>query len=202
MKRFILAWATLGLIALACGSTPPVPPTVDVGGMVAQTMAAYTVDAVHTLAAVPSATPQPPTSTDTPAPTATATVITLTPTIEEIAPDPLPAGFTGIILNNGECINFDTGAITPPDAQCDVWLTGAGLFHQMNAAKLSGYVTMTAPSRSHCIGARYEAGDLAVQTDLFMCFMTNENRPGYIVVREYRGGIPFTGIVLDYWVFR
>jgi len=37
---------------------------------------------------------------------------------------------------------------------------------------------------------------------MYMCFITNEGRIGFIVVREYRGGIPFTGIVFDYWVFR
>jgi hypothetical protein len=109
---------------------------------------------------------------------------------------------TGIILNVGECFNFDKGQVTAADAQCDVWLDpGSYLLHQMNGARISGYVTMEPPTRSYCAANRYEPGDLAIQTDLYMCFFSNEGRIGFIVVREYRGGIPITGIVFDYWVF-
>jgi len=48
---------------------------------------------------------------------------------------------------------------------------------------------------------RYEPGDLALQTDLFMCFITNEGQAGFVVVRSYLGAIPFSGVTFDYWVF-
>jgi len=189
MHRLYLFLAALMLVALACGTTSPVTPTADINAIVAQTLAAYTVEAALTQAAGPSATPPPPAVTATP---------------EEVAPVPLPATHTGIILNNGECFNFDNGQVlTAPDAQCDLWLAGSALFRQLNGAQLSGYnVSYTPPTRSACVGGRYEPGDLAVQTDLHMCFISNEGQVGFIVVRQYRGGVPFTGIAFDYWVFR
>jgi len=119
----------------------------------------------------------------------------------ETAPDPLPASNTGVILNNGECFNFDNGQVTAPDTECDVWLVEPALFRQMNDAQVSGYVTLTAPTRTYCLEGRYEPGDLALQTDLFMCFITNEGQAGFVVVRSYLGAIPFSGVTFDYWVF-
>jgi hypothetical protein len=112
--------------------------------------------------------------------------------------------YTGVILNNGECFNFDNGQVVPaPDAQCDVWLVEPALFRQVNGAQLSGYnVSYEPPTRSHCVSATFDPTDLAIQTDLNMCFHSNEGQVGFIVVREYRGSVPFTGIVFDYWVFR
>jgi hypothetical protein len=197
MRKLCLLLALLGMVALACGTTTVVTPTTDVSGIVAQTMAAYTVEALLTQAAVPSETPSA-----TPSLTPSPTVVTPTSTPEENAPDPLPVAYTGVILNNGECFNFDDGGVSVPDQRCDVWLTQPGLFRQMNGAQLSGYVTLDPPTRTHCATGRYEPGDLAIQTDLYMCFITDEGRVGFIVVREYRGSVPFTGIVFDYWVFR
>ena len=192
MRKLYPLLTVLGIVALACGTSTNLTPTMDVNNIVAQTIAAYTVEAALTQSASPTQTPtlQPP-------PLATATP-------QEVAPNPLPVSNTGIILNIGECFNFDSGqVIAAPDAQCEVWLnTGNMVFQQMNGSQLSGYVTMDPPTRSHCVAGRYEPGDLAVQTDLFMCFITNETQVGFIVVREYRGSAPFTGIVFDYWVFR
>jgi hypothetical protein len=209
MRKNFFVPAACAALALACGTTTTVlTPTVDLGTMVAQTLAAHPSVAAVTQAATstlaPSQpepdTPAPPPATDTSAPVPPTD--TPAPTLEENAPNPLPAMNTGIILNNGECFNFDNGQVTVPDAQCDVWLAESALFRQMNGAQLSGYVTQEPPTRSHCAAGRYESGDLAVQTDLYMCFITNQGNVGFIVVRGYRGAVPFTGIVLDYWVFR
>jgi hypothetical protein len=186
MRKIAYFLIVLGIIALACGTSRPVQPTTDVSALVAQTMMAYTLEAALTQVAGQSQSAPPAAQ----------------PTPEEIAPDPLPAGYTGVILNNGECFDLDTGAVSAPDLRCDVWLTQSGLYSQMNGAQISGYVTMEAPSRTNCVAARFDPGDLAVQTDLFSCFLTDEGQVGFIVAREYRGGIPSTGIVFDYWVFR
>lgn len=197
--------ALFTVLALACGTTTMANPVADMDTIVAQTFAAYTVEAALTLAAAPppAATPLPPPSAT---PEGAAPVSSPLPppsaTPEELAPAPLPATHTGIILNNGECFNFNNGAVSVPDAHCDVWLAEPALFRQMNGAQISGYVTLSPPTRSQCAAGRYEPGDLAVQTDMYMCFITNEGRIGFIVVRQYRGAVPFTGIVFDYWVFR
>jgi hypothetical protein len=120
----------------------------------------------------------------------------------ELAPDPLPAYNTGVPLYNGECFDFETGfPVTPPDLECDVFLNANTVFQQINGAKLSGYVTMKPPTRTYCINATYEPGDLAIQTDLYYCFITNQGQPGFVVVRQYLGGVPMTGIVFDFWIF-
>ena len=206
MRKFSVFLAIPAAVALACAGTAIAMPTADVNAIVTQTMLAYTVEAALTYAAVPSPTIEvAPTNTAAPTPTVEVVSPTQTqpasPAPEENAPDPLPASHTGVILNNGECFNFDNGQVTPPDGQCDVWLAEPALFRQQNGAQLSGYVTLLAPTRSHCASGRYEPGDLAVQTDLYMCFITNEGRIGFVVVRQYRGEAPFTGIVFDYWVF-
>jgi hypothetical protein len=205
--RKIHLLALLTVLALACGTsvTATATPVIDMDSIVAQTFAAYTIEAALTLAAAPpaassplpppSATPEGATPTSPPPPPPSATP-------EEIAPAPLPATHTGIILNNGECFNFDNGQVTAPDAQCDVWLAEPALFRQMNSAQISGYVTLTPPSRSQCATGRFEPGDLGVQTDMYMCFITNQGGIGFIVVRQYLGTVPSTGIVFDYWVFR
>ena len=225
MRKITYLLAFIALVSLACtvSGTENPTPTLDVSDIVEQTLAAYTAaaaqtqvaesgtQAAQTLAAYtqlaqtplpsPSETPPPPPqATETPVPPPPTN--TLPPPPQENAPDPLPAMNTGIILDNGQCFNFDNGQITTPDAQCDVWLMDNGAFRQLNGAQISGYVTFDPPTRSHCASARYEPGDLAVQTDLYMCVTTNEGQYGFIVVRDYRGGIPATGIVFDYWVFR
>lgn len=169
----------LALLMAGCLPTLPASPTADVNSIVAQP---------------PTVTLPPPTEPPPPPDTPTATP-------EETAPNPLPVTNTGIILNNGECFNFDNGQVIAPDAQCDVWLYQSAMFRQMNGAQISGYVTMEPPTRSHCAAGRYEPGDLAVQTDLYYCFISNEGNIGFIVARNYLGGVPFTGIVFDYWVF-
>ena len=184
--------------ALACGTTTVGTPTADVNGVVAQTMAAYTVEALLTQAAVPPETPSA-TPSLTPSPMA----ITPTSAPEEVAPNPLPVAYTGVILNNGECFNFDDGAVSVPDQRCDVWLQQSGLFRQMNGAQLSGYnVSYNPPTRSRCVSAKFDPTDLAIQTDLYMCFHSDEGQVGFIVAREYLGNAPYTGIVFDYWIFR
>jgi hypothetical protein len=223
MRKITLCFILLGVIILACGTTPAVTPTMDVNSIVAQTIAVYTVEALLTRAAIPTQTEtqtEPATQTETPplptetipptaipptetfTPTPLPPTATFTATPEETAPNPLPVGYTGVILNKGDCFNFEDGGVSVPDQRCDIWLTKQFLFSQMNGAHLSGYVTMDAPTRTHCVTGRYEPGDLAIQTDLYMCFITDEGRAGFIVVREYRGNVPFTGIVFDYWVFR
>ena len=195
MKRNImikLALPAVFLIIMACGTATP-EPTADAGAYAAQTIAAYTAQAMLTQAGsnptniIP--TDQPPAQ---PIPT---------PTFSETAPEPLPVTHTGVTLYVGECFDFDTGAVTAPDTSCDVLLTEAALLQQMNLTQISGYVTMTVPTRSDCAAARFEAGDLAVQTDLYYCFATNGGNIGFIVARDYLSGTSGQGIVFDYWIF-
>ena len=213
MRKLAFFLGFLAALSLSCSISGTSTPTIDVDEIVQQTLAAHTAAAAQTqvsaagtqaaqtlaaytqLAQTPITQPSdvPPQATDTPSPP---------PTPQENAPNPLPAMNTGIILDNGSCFNFDNGQVSAPDAQCDAWLMDNGLLRQMNGAKISGYVTFEPPTRSDCASARYDPNDLAMQTDLYMCITSNEGLYGFMVVREYRGGVPSTGIVFDYWVFR
>lgn len=199
MKKMLPLLAVLTAFSLTCSNLSSILPTASPNLAVLtpsmapkditnQTLVANTMQAVLTQVAAP---PQQATATPSAAPEP-----------GENAPDLLPGANTGILLNTGECFNFDTGQVTSPDSQCDVSLAQPMLFHQLNGAQISGYVTLSAPSRSYCASARYEPGDLAVQTDLFMCFITNQSQVGFVVVRSYRGDIPYTGVVFDYWIFQ
>ena len=173
-----LATAILALVAGCAGGADPGA----VASSVAQTLAAQTAE-----------TPAIAAATETAAePTVTA---------NEAAPDPLPAANTGIALNAGQCFDFDTGAISAPDANCDMWAVEGALVRQMNAAQISGYVTFEAPSKSDCLSATYDPNDLAIQTDLYMCFISSQGTPGFVVARGYLGAAPFTGFVFDYWLY-
>lgn len=109
--------------------------------------------------------------------------------------------YLGIIMSNGECFDLDSRQMAAaPDAACDLWLVAPTLFRQMNGAKLSAYVTLAPPTRSQCANSRYEPGDVALQTDLFFCFISNKGRVGYVLV-HYLGDVPNPGIVFDYLLF-
>lgn len=217
MRALGYAIVFLGLLALTCGGSSPTPEAA-VDAAVTQTLAAYTQQAAITemaqtleaamtqptaigQEAVPSSTPTEA-ATSTPLPP-TDTAIPPSPTAAEFAPNPLPAAYTGVILSPAQCFDFDDGQVVPfSDSRRDVCLLEAGLLRQQNGAHVSGYVTQQPPSRTACLGARYEAGDLAIQTDLYYCFLTNEGRPGFIVPRQYLSETTFAGFVFDYWVFR
>lgn len=146
----------------------------------------------------PTSTAVPPTSppavpTDTPAPPPDVT-----------APSPIPASHTGIILANGECYDLDTGnAPYVMGPQCDVLLVHPQILRPQNGAMLSGHATLDAPSRTECESAIYEAGDLAPNTDLYICFRTNEGSYGFLVQRT--DGAPFAissqRLVFDWWLY-
>lgn len=198
----------LALLMTGCLPTLPASPTANVNSIVAQTLAAYTVEAALTQAVGATQPPPLPPATPTTLPTETppppSPLPTATSTPEEVAPNPLPMTHTGVILNVGECFDFDTGQVSLPDQRCDLWLDANINLHQINGALLSGYATREPPSRSRCAAARHDPGyDVsAVQTDLYMCVTSSEGRLGFMVARQYRGSVPFTGIVFDYWMFR
>ncbi len=185
---YLFIFVMLTVAALACNLGQSNPNS-EIATYVAQTANA----AIQTQAALPSSTPVPPTITPLPS---------ATPTIQQNAPNPLPASHTGFNMNNGECFDYDSGIMASAvNGDCDIWLAESGLLRQVNAAKTSGYVTISAPTLFDCQNTQFDPNDLAVQTDLYMCFESNQGHVGFIVARGYLGGIPFTGIVFDYWIF-
>ena len=214
MRQLILltAISTLILLALACGASAPPTPTRDINAVVVETLAAHTVEAALTAAVIPpTATmpPSPPPTATTPslpppttAPSPTATILP-TAAPQEIAPEPLPASNTGIVLYPNDCFDLDTGgvsaALTPG---CDLLVPAPMLLRPQNGAQISGYVTFEVPTRSQCLAARYEPGDLSPNSDLYMCFRTNAGRYGFIVQRMDAPGAPPGRMIVDYWVFR
>jgi len=143
--------------------------------------------------------PAPPTNTNIP-PTASNTPIPPDAT----APSPLPASHTGIILNDGECYDLDDGnAPYVLDADCDILLVYPLILRPQNGAQLSGYADLTPPSLGTCMGKAFDAGDLAPNTDLYICFHTDEGNYGFIVQRP--DGAPFEvsshRLVFDWWLY-
>lgn len=189
MKQLTFALIVVAALALAaCTPDQQAAP----GTAVAETLTAEAA----TTAAAPSETAAP---TDTVAPTHT---VAPSATPNDVAPDPLPATHTGIILSLNECFDFDSGLVlTADNAECDMWLKESILIGQMNGTQISGYVTFTAPTKSDCLAGTSDPNDLAIQTDLYMCFITADGAVGFVVARDYLGAVPFTGFTFDYWVF-
>ena len=159
-KSILSALLALLLLTLACGTVTPTPEP----------------------AAPPTDTPAPPaTPTDTP---------TDTPIPDATAPSPLPMTNTGIILNDDECYDLYNGdAPYLPDADCDILLVYPLILRPQNGALLSGHADLAAPSRADCMAKVFDAGDLAPNTDLYICFQSDEGNYGFIVQRP--DGAPF-----------
>jgi hypothetical protein len=142
--------------------------------------------------------PVPPTDTSmAPAPTDT------TPP-DATAPSPLPVSNTGIILNEGECYDLDNGSAPYVlDGDCDILLVSILTLQPQNGAQLSGYADLSAPSLATCMGKAFDAGDLAPNTDLYICFLSDEGHYGFIVQRP--DGAPFDvsshRLVFDWWLY-
>lgn len=181
-----LAILTLVLITLSCGFVTPTPP------------ADTAIPPTDTLP--PAAdSPIPPTDPLPPPPTPTDTAV---PDI--FAPDPLPMTNTGIILNDGECYDLDNGhAPYTLDDDCDILLVYPQILRPQNGAQLCGHATLTPPSSNDCASAAFDPGDLAPNTDLYICFLSDEGNHGFIVQRH--DGAPFDTashrLVFDWWVY-
>lgn len=193
-RSMLAAAVAMTAVMLACTSPGGAPEATDTpSGDEIGTVVALT------LTAQPASTEPPPSDTPVPGPTSTST-----PEPDETAPVPLPASHTGIILQHGECYDLDTGnAPYVMGPACDMLFSPPYVIQMQNGAQISGYATLTPPSLSHCVGATYEPGDLSPNTDLYLCFRTNEGHYGFIVQRP--DGAPFeissTRLVFDYWVF-
>jgi hypothetical protein len=179
-KSMTLAILALVLITLSCGFATPTPP---------------------------ADTPILPTDTVPPPPTNTVPALpppTDTPIPDVNAPDPLPMTHPGIILDDGECYDLDNGhAPHMLDADCDILLVYPQILRPQNGAQLCGHATLTPPSRGDCEAAAFDSGDLAPNTDLYICFLSDEGHYGFIVQRP--DGAPFETsshrLVLDWWVY-
>jgi hypothetical protein len=197
MKRRNLLGVLLlmSLLVITCDQLPrPAGPDTPA------TAVALTMEAQ---AGLPSAVPPSPTETAPSLPTLLPS--TDTPIPDQFAPSPLPAANTGIILKEGECYDLDTGdAPYVLDADCDVLMVPIQILRPQNGAMLCGHATFDPPSLAQCQTAAYDAGDLAPNTDLYICFRSNEGRYGFLVQRH--DGAPFavasTRLVLDWWVYR
>ena len=193
MKRtsMLNAILTAFLLTLACTITIP-SPTDSTESPVPPT---------DTLAPAPADTepPVPPTNTVPALPPPTDTSV---PDVN--APDPLPISHTGIILDDGECYDLDNGhAPHVLDADCDILLVYPQILRPQNGAQLCGHATLTAPSLADCEAAAYDPGDLAPNTDLYICFLSDEGHYGFLVQRH--DGAPFETashrLVFDWWVY-
>lgn len=192
-SAILLTAACLLIAGLACsipgGPTAEPPDPGAVATAVAATIAAGAAPATE-----PPPTVAPPTAAPSPSETPG----------DLFAPDPLPAMQTGIILLHGECYDLDNGnAPYLLDADCDMLFVPPYIIQMQNGARISGYASMSAPSKNGCIAARYEPGDLSPNTDLYMCFQTNEGHYGFVVQRA--DGAPFETasqrLIFDWWVY-
>lgn len=182
-KWIVLLLVVFGL-SLACSLNPtPVPEptaTEDRQAIIETSVAA-------TLAAQP--TEVPPTDEPAPAPTDT-----LEPTAEPteeptpgdvVAPDPLGPGYTGLIFDFGTCYDFDTYQPVPEgDASVDACLNPYGMLSFYNGALMSGYATFDPPTRNDCMASALSPGDLAPNSDLYLCLQTSLGSYGFFVERD------------------
>jgi hypothetical protein len=161
------------------------------------------------LSPLPSPTPVPPTNTALP-PTLSPTdppVIdkplpeppTKPPVITDLyPPDPLGPQYTGMWFSAAACNDMDALLSIDTTQTCDLYLqASAAMLEPINGALITGYATSHPPSLNTCQAVALGAAPVAVQTDAYLCFLTNERRYGFIVVREHGD----MGITYDAYVF-
>ncbi|MBN2045372.1 MAG: hypothetical protein JW757_10160 [Anaerolineales bacterium] len=180
-------------LALACSISPQEP---DSDQSVLATLVEATTSARLTHnAPQPTATPLPP-ATDTPIPPAAATPDPST----VYAPDPLPAQYTGLIFETGACYNFDTyQPVAVDDLTRDICMPQYGLLEPQNGGLISGSAPMEPPSKGYCINPNLLPDPVAVQTDLYLCFQTNQGTYGFFVAREYQ--MDLDRVIFDLYLF-
>lgn len=182
--KMILILVTLVVLTLAC-SLSPQPPEVNQDEVA--TLVEATISAQQTLNVSPEETQQPP-PTSTPDPN------------NILAPDPLPAQFTGLIFEAGTCYDFDTFLpVADGDPARDICMLQFGMLEPQNGGLMSGHAPMEPPSKGYCINPNLLPDPIAVQTDLYLCFQTNLGTYGFFVAREYQ--INLDRVIFDMYLF-
>ena len=137
--------------------------------------------------AVPEPVKPPPIVTEEPSPT---------PEPADIyTPNPLGPEFSGMWIAVGTCYDMDI-LYTSEGEACDLVLEQDGLLFPVYGALLSGYAFDTEPDLVKCIeviSIIQNDDPVAVQSDLYMCFLTNAGRYGFFVARQIdiQNGIAF-----------
>jgi hypothetical protein len=185
-QKLILTFSILLILALACETTPQPGPTPDLDAMA--TSVEQTIEAQLTQnAPLPSDTPEL-LPTDTPDPDSI------------YAPDPLPANFTGLIIEEGDCYDFDTyQPVGTGDATRDICMHTYALLEPENGGLISGIAPMDPPSKGYCISPDLLPDPVAVQTDLYLCIQTNTGTYGFFVAREYQ--MELNRVIFDLYLF-
>ncbi len=106
------------------------------------------------------------------------------PTAPLVAATSADAGIYNVQLEAGASYDFDTFSAAQ-NATVDFSLSSdAGLMQPQNGAQMSGYADLSPFEKSECQAAVMSTEPLAWQSDLYICFKTNQGRYGYIVIRE------------------
>jgi hypothetical protein len=112
----------------------------------------------------------------------------------------LTVAFTGLIFETGTCYDLDVlQPIDVTDSARDLCMIQYSLLEPQNGGLMSGYATMTPPSKGECITPNLLPDPIAVQTDLYLCFQTNLGVYGFFVAREYQDAQD--RIIFDMYLF-
>jgi hypothetical protein len=140
----------------------------------------------------------------TPTPSASPTIGPSPSPTEAIAPSPLPLGYTGLIWNEGECWDMDSGAmVAVADASCDFRLDHILTVVPRNGALISGHGRFDPPSLATCTADAGLLPDLlAPNGGIYLCTKTSQGTYGFIIQRIDAPGAPMTRLILDYWLYK
>ncbi|MCF6277131.1 MAG: hypothetical protein L3J16_00035 [Anaerolineales bacterium] len=181
-KRRILLTTGLGLLfSVACAIVTPAP------------------------SAVPSNAPTLNTPVSLPSTQAPPKQAPPTVAADAFAPDPLTVEWIDIPFAPGGCMDMDN--LQPvTDASCDVELASDGwLITPRNGGLFSGYGSLTPPSKNDCIASEtaseLSGNPLALMTDLYLCFKTNQGTYGFFVMRSGPDENGFNVTVFDAYLF-
>lgn len=133
---------------------------------------------------IAGATPVPPTAAPMLNPPSEQQPVQQNPTAPPVAANPTEASVYREQLNAGTAYDLDNFSVVQ-DASADFSLDAdAWLLQFKNGAVISGYGSTSPYTKGECQSANMSADPLGWQTDLYLCFKTNQGRYGYIVVRE------------------
>ena len=108
----------------------------------------------------------------------------LTAPANAYAPDPLGPEWSSMAFSGGKCYDLDA-LYYAEEAACDVSLSADGwLITPQNGALFSGNGSLIVPSLNDCKAAQMSTDPIALMSDLYLCFKTNQGVYGFFVMRE------------------
>ncbi len=121
------------------------------------------------------------------------------PVTDVYPPDPQGPQYIGMWFAAGTCIDLDAIDTPAGNGSCDLQLQpSAAMLDPINGAQITGQATSKPPSLNTCRSVELRTSTVAIQTEAYLCFLTNAGRYGFFVARK---DLLQKGVTYDAYIF-